>query len=207
MREFLRPWLFLAKPRKVRRIHRDYADESDSPRILQRHFRAARAYQAIDKPEGATKDIKEAIRLDLKTYAAATQDGPAKKSAFEHVMDDYVAAIAIDPNDAEFHAGRTELTGQDMVPDDAIADYSEAIRLSPNDATLLVKRGDLWQKKRMYSNAVNNYAAAIRLDPKLADAYAKRAFAFCEYGNPADGIKYCTEAIGFNPKFVNLYAI
>ena len=90
----------------------------------------------------------------------------ANKGDYDRAIDDFSAAIRLDPKyDPAFNnRGAAYLAKGEN--DRAFADFSEAIRLNPTDPDYYNNRGSSWQLKGDYDRAIVDYNEAIRLSPK-----------------------------------------
>jgi tetratricopeptide (TPR) repeat protein len=94
------------------------------------------------------------------------------KGLYDRAIEDYSAALRIDPDYAAAYYNRGNAYRGKGMPDRAIADYSAALRIDPNFADAYTNRGVAYGIKGLYDRAIADYTAALRIDPNLAAAKA-----------------------------------
>ena len=91
----------------------------------------------------------------------------ALASRYDRAMEDFNAAMELNPNDPDAFTGRAYVHCRRGDPANAIADYDRAVALDPRNAEALFGRGAL--KLRMANNdGDNDIAAAKAIDPNIA---------------------------------------
>lgn len=127
------------------------------------------------------------------------------KRDYSRAIQDYNAAIRLNPNIAAPYYGRGEAYDHTGNFDLAIKDYNEAIRLSPNFAYAYDGRGRAYRNKGDFEHAIQSYDEAIRLNPNYAFAYNNRGDAYRSKGDYDLAIRDFNEAIRLNPNLVSAY--
>ncbi|MGE0769943.1 MAG: tetratricopeptide repeat protein, partial [Hyphomicrobiaceae bacterium] len=98
-------------------------------------------------------------------YAAENDAGRA--------IDDYVAALAINPRDAAAFHNSGNLWAHEGQYDRAITMYSRAIEIDHDPKTYRL-RANAYYEIKAYGKAIADYTAIIRANPKDANAYYNR---------------------------------
>ena len=147
--------------------------------------------------------LRRIDQTQIRTYAKPFNNrGVAyqKKGEYERAIEDFDAAIKIDPNYADAFANRAE-TYQKMADyPRALKDFDEAIRLQP---TL----GVTWNE-RCWTRAITGELQAaladcneaIRLSPNLAAAFDSRGFTYLKLGQWEFAIDDYNSALRLQPK-------
>ncbi len=118
------------------------------------------------------------------TFLARFERGKSshKAGARAQAIDDYTAAIRLDPTFPEVYNRRGNAYLDLGEIEKAIADYSRALRLDPGDAVLYYNRGKAFEAKRDHAQAIADFTEAIRLDPTFTKAHVRRSKAFNALG-------------------------
>jgi hypothetical protein len=128
-------------------------------------------YQAVEYFTGR-------LRSGPKDRFAYLMRGSAWKwqSDFGKAIDDYIAAIQIDPGYADAYLGRASALAAKQENDKAIADYSEAIRLDRENpvASRYQQRANAFLDKGDYDQALADFNRAIELNPASGFAFSGR---------------------------------
>ena len=98
----------------------------------------------------------------------------AKMMELEKAIEDYSAAIKVNPNNYLTYQLRSEMRRDLNLLPEGIEDLTRAIALSPKDAGLYRDRGYLYFRNYNYKEAISDYTKAIALDPSDAGAYRYR---------------------------------
>src|SRR3989338_8040342 len=129
----------------------------------------------------------------------------AGKGNLDSAIEDYDAAIRIDPNLAIAYNNRGNAWVGKGNLDSAIEDYDAAIRIDPNHVAAYNNRGNAWAGKGNLDSAIEDYDAAIRIDPNLAIAYNDRGNAWAGKGNLDKAIADYDKAIELDPNYAEAY--
>lgn len=150
--------------------------------------------------------------------AAPAQPGPTTAKEFlerglaraelgfhERAIEDFTAAIKLDPKHARAYARRGFSHFAQKVYDKARADLDEAIKLDPQLAEAFAERGRLHTQQGEYENALKDYAVALKLEPKRAEWYSNRSVAQFYAGRVEESLADLDEAIRLDPKNYAFY--
>ncbi|MGI8503996.1 MAG: tetratricopeptide repeat protein [Hassallia sp.] len=126
-----------------------------------------------------------------------------QKKEYEAAIDNYNAALKLNPHDAEVYYKRG-LARYYLVDDEkAIADYNQAIKINPKYAKAYNKLGLARYELGDYEQAIEDYTQAIRITPDDAVAYRNRADARFHIGDNQGAIEDYNQAIKINPNYVD----
>ncbi len=100
--------------------------------------------------------------------------GWAAKGIYDRAIDDYDAALRLNPKFTDALYNRGNAWSSKGESDRAIADYSAAIGINPREASAYIGRAVELTVKGEYGRAVADYEAAIALDGKSAMTYLGR---------------------------------
>ena len=130
----------------------------------------------------------------------------------------FSAAVAIDPNNADYRYSRASSYAHKADYDNAIADFTRAIALNSDQASYYHGRAVAFQKKSDYDDALADYVKSAALDPaytKDVDAkirqpefsavYRRRGDDDYKASKYAAAIESFTKAIELNPKDATAY--
>ncbi len=120
-------------------------------------------------------------------------------------IEDFAAAIRLDPDLAEAYCGRGIVRNDQKDVAGAIGDYSAAIRLDPSLAEAYHNRGMARNDQKDVAGAIEDYTTAIRLAPDLIMAYCSRGAARRDQQDVAGAIEDFTAAIRLDPGFAFAY--
>ncbi|NRQ36974.1 tetratricopeptide repeat protein [Nonomuraea sp. NN258] len=93
----------------------------------------------------------------------------------KEALDDYAAAIAIDPLFPDYYLERGNLHYRLGRHDDALADYERALRVGPPLPEAYYNRSELRTVRGDVDGALADLGHVIELDPAYLDAYINRA--------------------------------
>jgi len=95
-------------------------------------------------------------------------DGFLKNDQYDKAIDDFNAAIKLDPKHSLAYSGRgTALLGKKQY-DKAVDDFITAIALDPNYAPAYAGRGSVFLEKKQFDKAIDDFTRAVELDPNNA---------------------------------------
>ena len=97
----------------------------------------------------------------------------ARNRDFLQAMENYQAAIAIDPafSPAYVNIGNLAATKEPPDYEKAESSYRTAMKLQPNNAIAASNLGDLMESRGRRKEAEDLYKLSLRIDPNLADGY------------------------------------
>lgn len=93
----------------------------------------------------------------------------------KEALDDYTAAIALDPGFPDHYLDRGNLLAKLGLPDEALADYESAIRAGPPMPEAYYNRAELRIARDDTDGALADLGHVLELDPGYLDAYINRA--------------------------------
>ena len=159
------------------------------------------------------KDDDQAIALDP-TNAAAFADRAQvyeAKGDADRETADYDRAVALKPNDGDYHNGACwarAYAGREL--DKALADCNAAVALTtrtPGGASdSLDSRGLVWFRMGDFDKAIADYDVALKANPKLASSLYMRGLARRRKGDQAGGDADIAAAKAINPHIADYYA-
>ncbi|MDR2633259.1 MAG: tetratricopeptide repeat protein, partial [Treponema sp.] len=120
-------------------------------------------------------------------------------------IEEYTAAIQLDPNMANAYASRGNAYWNKGDWDRTIADCTQAIRLNPDYAWAYSLRGDAYRNKGDYERAIADCTQAVRLKPDYVGAYYNRGLAYKNKGDYDRAIADYTQAIRLDPNNADAY--
>ncbi|MEV0383083.1 tetratricopeptide repeat protein [Nonomuraea sp. NPDC050643] len=140
-----------------------------------RHGRPDVALALVESAIGLARELGERHPLHRMVLLANRAQLLAALGHTKEALEDYGAAIAIDPGFPDYHLERGNLLFKLGRHEEALADFERAIRAGPplpegyyNRAELRTVRGDV-------EEALADLALVIELDPAYLDAYINRA--------------------------------
>jgi tetratricopeptide (TPR) repeat protein len=173
------PWIYLLRG-YAHGEHGEFADaESDFQQALELSRDDGVRYGVLvnrggmrirqGKPEAATADLAEAIRLKPDQYQAHANLGLASagQKRWSEAIEQLDLAITRAPEQAALYRNRAlvNLNRQDL--DAALRDFEQAIRLTPGPSRSLAKdhahRGRILHRRKRYEDALTAYDAALKL--------------------------------------------
>ena len=121
-------------------------------------------------------------------------------------IDDYTAAIELDPQFAQAYNGRGRAYDEQGDYEQAMEDYTAAIELDPQYAEAYNNRGLIYDPQGEYEQAIADFTVAIELEPKGAAAYYNnRGFAHARQLKYDLAIADYTAAIELDPQDAMTY--
>jgi serine/threonine protein kinase len=129
----------------------------------------------------------------------------AELGQYEEAIQNYDAALRLDPKDAMAYDRRGLAKGELGQYEEAIRDFDKAIRLDPKDARAYNNRGIAKADLGRHADAIEDFDEALRLDPQYVAAYTNRGLAKFNLGRHAHAIKDYDAAIRLDPKDAMAY--
>ena len=175
-------------------------------------FRGYRAELWYQKENTTRRSSTSARRFDSNPNdgIAFSRRGDTWKrmKAYDNAIQDFTAAIRLDPTSTQQHASRALALACKKEYDRALADYDEEIRLDPKNVWARADRGRAWLLKRNLEQAVADFNAAVKLDPKNPYAiYCRAVSSFVTHEKGAlNGFKASLELGGWRGN-VSVYAV
>ncbi|HPG62092.1 MAG TPA: tetratricopeptide repeat protein [Casimicrobium sp.] len=158
---------------------------------------------------GAAEDYSKALHLapqepsgmfksyDVKFLRA---NAFAKFGDAQRAMQDYTAAIAVNPKDGDSLRTRGILKDELKDYTGAIEDYTAAIAVNPKDGDSLRFRGSAKASLKDYTGAIEDYTAAIAVNPKDGHSIRSRGFVKNTLKDHIGATEDYTAALAVNPK-------
>jgi tetratricopeptide (TPR) repeat protein len=135
---------------------------------------------------------------DQATSAAATQD-------FQHALQLYDQAIALNPSHAEAYYQRGNALRNLGRLDAALASYNQAIERNPAYAYAYCNRGVVQQSLGLTAAALSSYDQAIAIDATDAMAHYNRALLMQDCSRWDAALAAYNQAISINPGFADAH--
>lgn len=126
-------------------------------------------------------------------------------NASDKALDDYEAAIRLDPKLARAYLGRAAILTQRGERDRAIADDDTAIRLDPGFARAYLNRGANLAFKGERQRALADFETAVRLDPKDGLARFSRGALRDALGQDDGALADYDEALRLDPSLAEAH--
>jgi tetratricopeptide (TPR) repeat protein len=120
----------------------------------------------------------------------------------QKAIDDYTAAIQVDPQKPLAYHNRGLLHGDREEYDAAIRDFSEAIRRDPKYGEAFNSRGYVYFLKKQPAQAVADFTEAIRLNPQFPLAHNNRGFNQQLQGKYAEALADYEQALQLAPQYL-----
>jgi eukaryotic-like serine/threonine-protein kinase len=114
---------------------------------------------------------------------------------FQQAIQAYDQAIAVQPNDAEAHAGRCEAFNQLEQPEDAIVSCNDALAYRPNYPEALWSLGNARLLQKRPYDALKLYEDVTEKQPDFAPGWVKRGVALQALGRSAEALVALDQAI------------
>ena len=122
-----------------------------------------------------------------------------KKGGTHEATGHFVAALQINPQQAELRANLGWLLLQQGRLDEAEANLTEALRLNPDLPEVHNNLGTVFYKLGETDKAVLHYREALQLAPDLAMAHINLGLALASQGRVGEGIAQYNEALRLEP--------
>jgi tetratricopeptide (TPR) repeat protein len=171
--------------------------------------RAASARELLGLHEGDTKDDKKPAesRPERRTAAECVASGDTwySRQEFDKAIDDYNAALKLDPRYAPAYTSRARAWMLKHYRDREIADYDAAIKLEPGNAMFRVARAEAWSARGMHEAAMADYAEALRLAPNNPAIWVSRGHEWRKDLKVDTAIADFNQAIRLDPAFAPAY--
>ena len=160
------------------------------------------------RPDGGRRESSEKksarSRPEPQTAAQWVASGETWCAAQEYnrAIDDYNAALKLDPRHAPAYISRARAWVLKYYRDRALADYDSAINLEPTNAMFRVARAESWSARGMHLPAMEDYAEALRLDPNNPAIWVSRGNEWRKDLKIDTAIADYNQAIRLDPKYL-----
>ena len=114
-------------------------------------------------------------------------------------LDEYRAALNLDPSRAETHNDYGNLLDDTGHQDDALAEFQEALRINPNHVASHNNYGTLLVELGRFDEAMKQYADAARLDPSDWHPPYLTGKVLLKQGRDTEAIPYFRKAVQMDP--------
>ncbi|MDG2071700.1 MAG: tetratricopeptide repeat protein [Pseudomonadales bacterium] len=150
---------------------------------MRAHYYHAYALAKDGRKQDAIKEYSVALEVatnDTDRKRALYQRGIIYREIDQHdgAMEDFGAAIALDPNYVEAYLSGALALQQADQQEAAMADYSKVIELDPAHAEAHHNRGLLHKKAGAHHLAIRDYSKALDIKPGYGRAQVNRGYAF-----------------------------
>ncbi|WP_233508270.1 tetratricopeptide repeat protein [Spongiactinospora gelatinilytica] len=125
----------------------------------------------------------------------------------KEALDDYNAAIALDPVFPDHYLDRGNLRFSQGMLDDALADYENALRLSPPLPEAYYNRAQIHLAQGEGDAALADLAHVLELDPGYLDAYINRAGLLAVAGRDAGARADVAAGLAIDPRNAHLRCV
>ena len=88
-----------------------------------------------------------------------------RKGELDRAIEDFTAALRVEPDYAPALAGRAHAWARKGELDRAIEDFTAALRIEPDNPEALTGRAHVWMGKRELDQAIEDFTAALRIEP------------------------------------------
>lgn len=133
------------------------------------------ARRRLNQLQEAVLDYTRALEIGLPAaYAARVYNnrGMAMVAAdlFANAVDDYTAAIRLDPKFSEAYVNRGVVHMMNRRMEAAFQDFADALKANPNNGRAYSNRGQAYMHVEFYEDAIAEFTAALELmnDPEEA---------------------------------------
>ncbi len=183
---------------------------SDAQAAQQALTDLSKALVYVSAPSGYSptdQDVASGIPKTVATAGALTSRGNQllQRRRFDEAIEDFNAALALNPHDANTLADRAlSYIGKRDVPD-ALRDMSDAYALDAHNKYGFHGRGEIAMARGDYAAAVAAFTAALQVDAKDGFALSMRSRSELALGQRQQALADLNQAIALNPKQPELY--
>ena len=124
----------------------------------------------------------------------------AHAKQYAEAISTFQQAIALDPNEADYHHGFGNVYSGLGRHEEAIVAYQQAITLDPNYALPHNGLGNVYRNLGHHEEAISAYQRAIALDPKNAYFHNGLGNVYSDLGHHEEAISAYQQAIALDPK-------
>ncbi|MEN6311963.1 MAG: sulfatase-like hydrolase/transferase, partial [Acidobacteriota bacterium] len=147
---------------------------AQDPEIMEARQVRARIYLALDRPEEALAECREALKVDEGYEAAVLTMAQAYKmlKRYDEAVAGFVRARELDPRDPNPFVSLGEIYCATRRFDEAIANLAAAVELDPDHSAQAHNLlGTVYLEKGMFDEARKEIGRALEIRPRLADAH------------------------------------
>jgi tetratricopeptide (TPR) repeat protein len=129
-----------------------------------------------------------------------------RKNQNERALEDFDAAIRLDPRNAEAYAGRGLVRIETSASEEASSDFDKALQIDKKCVWALLGRGLYRVKQKSYDKAVADFTDVIKQHPRLSLAFLGRGMANINLKHYDDAAGDFTEVIRLEPRNASAFA-
>jgi tetratricopeptide (TPR) repeat protein len=155
--------------------------------IYERYNLRGGAWQAMARRYAANADAEKARELSLRA------------------IQDFDAAITLDPGLTHAFLNRSIAWAELGAFDRALADLDRAQRIDPSNPLVFNSRGGIYSDSGEFDKAIADFGRAIALKPKLAEAYVNRGSVYLQHRQYDRAIADLDAAVRYGAR--NLYVL
>lgn len=149
--------------------------------------------------EDALKNYRSAFTYNIRGL------GYADKGQYHEAIDDFKAALEIQPDYAEAIINRADVYGVTGQYKQALADFSKALKIKPDFADAYYNRGIVHLAMNRLDLAINDFTTAINIEPDMADAFNNRGVVFLAKKEYQKAFIDFTQAVKINRNHAHAY--
>ncbi|MCL2055744.1 MAG: tetratricopeptide repeat protein [Oscillospiraceae bacterium] len=156
----------------------EYLDKAlaASPESVPLLMGRAGAYERMGQPEDAAQTYKTITGLDKKSHRALFRLGALSEEGDKNAaLSYYGKAIAIAPEEGEYHNARARLFLELGREKEALDDMDRACESDPGNAAYQFGLAQLLDKSGNRASSIRGYLQAISLDPSMTEAHRRLA--------------------------------
>ncbi|MHB8361882.1 MAG: tetratricopeptide repeat protein, partial [Thermoplasmataceae archaeon] len=124
---------------------------------------------------------------------------------YDEAQKKFGAAIAIDPNYANYHYGRGIALSNLKLYEEALKEFGNAITIDPNYASYHNNRGNALYNLKRYEEALEEYNVSIAIDPNNANYHNNRGNALSDLKRYEEALKELEVAIAIDPNYASYH--
>jgi tetratricopeptide (TPR) repeat protein len=157
--------------------------------------------------KSALRILNEIIYKDVRCFGAYIYRGKVKRKLydFQGALEDYNAAVRLNPERAEGYNNRAKLYYSVCSFKKAFEDIKKANELCYDSALILFNKGKIEYKLNMFKDALDSYSSAIRIDAFFLPAYLERGLLKEKNGDYKGAKNDYLSAICLNKKCARAY--
>lgn len=164
----------------------------------------ANFYRDSGQRKKALQDYDRAIALDPTKPDPLNSRGKLffmsnSVDTIRMALNDYTAAINIDPSFAEYHMNRGATYARLQNYNAALADLIKAGELDPNNPVIYLNRSIVYHSLGQYQMEINDINRYLQLDPNNGNMWANRANCKMLLGQWDTALQDINQAIAINP--------
>jgi len=127
------------------------------------------------------------------------------KEEYDDAMEDFAAAVRLDPAHAPAYAARAEAWARKHYRDRELADLTQAVKLEPANTSYRVLRAQSYSAQGRHEEAMGDFNAALGMEPENPALWVARGNEWRRDLKLDDAIADYTRALQLNPNFTLAY--